>query len=177
MEDNRILEKFELKEVSLRLACDSAIISEKKINSPEDAVSLIGPVLATLSAEAFCVINLKQDGTPINYAVVSKGCINRAMVSPAELIKLACLSNAASVILMHNHPSGSLTPGREDMATTNNIIDVFSKIGINVLDHIIIGGNNMREYYSMKEKTNVDFEKGFEKSYSEPRFLRSGRAR
>ncbi|SNB45488.1 DNA repair protein RadC [Geobacter sp. DSM 9736] len=70
---------------------------------------------------------------------VSIGSLNQCVVHPREVFKTACLSNAAAILLIHNHPSGDPTPSREDMEITRRLTEAGELLGIKVLDHIIIG--------------------------------------
>ena len=74
--------------------------------------------------------------------------LSSAIVHPREVFKAAILNNAASIILVHNHPSGDPEPGREDIETTHWLVNAGNILGINVLDHIIIGDG---KYISLKE--------------------------
>ncbi len=142
---------FKLNVVSIRLVKDTALFSEHRIVSPQDAVDVIGKQLCEMDREVLCVINLKSDGTPINCHFASIGALNQSLAHPRELFKSSILSNAANIILLHCHPSGSLQPSKEDTSITDRMIKVCSLIGIPLLDHIIVGGDN-RQYFSFKEK-------------------------
>ena len=72
---------------------------------------------------------------------VSKGTVNASLITPRELFIEALQKNAVSIVILHNHPSGDPTPSREDMLTTKRILDAGALIGIELLDHIIIGNN------------------------------------
>ena len=143
--------KDKLEVVSVRLVRDAPILSERKINSPKDAVEVLGELLCGLDREVICVINLKSDGTPINCHFASMGTINGSIASPRELFKSSILSNAAAMILLHNHPSGCLTPSKEDIAITDKMIRLCMLMEIPLQDHIIVGGDN-RSYFSFREK-------------------------
>lgn len=80
---------------------------------------------------------------------ISKGTVNSVVVSPRELFVEALQKNAVSIIMLHNHPSGDPTPSREDILISKRILDAGQLIGIELLDHIIIGDNC---YISLKEK-------------------------
>lgn len=80
---------------------------------------------------------------------ISKGTVNATVISPRELFLEALQKNAVSIILMHNHPSGDPTPSREDVLLTKRVQEAGELIGIELLDHIIIGNNC---YISLKEK-------------------------
>ncbi len=96
-------EPFQLDVVSIRLVKNAPLFSDRKITGPKDAVSLVGEMLCEMDREVVCVINLKSDGTPINCNFASMGAINQAVAEPRELFKSAILSNAAKMILVHNH--------------------------------------------------------------------------
>ena len=138
---------FKLDMVSVRLVKDAPILSGVRIISPESAVEAMGSVMSEIDREVVAVINLKADGTPIN----------AALTEPRELLKASILSNAANVIMVHNHPSGDLTPSKQDISLTNRMIEVFSLMGMPLLDHVIVGGDN-KSFYSLKQKGKVVFE-------------------
>jgi DNA repair protein RadC len=143
--------EFKLDVISVRLVKDAPIFSNHKIVSPEDAVDVIGKQLCEMDREVVCVINLKTDGTPINCHFVSMGALNEAMVHPRELFKASILSNAANMILVHCHPSGSLKPSKEDIKVTDQLIQLCGLMKIPLLDHIIVAGDN-HEYFSFQNK-------------------------
>ncbi len=146
-----ISESFHLDVVSVRLVRDAPIFSDRKICHPEDAIAVVGEFLSEMDREVMCVLNLKEDGTPVNCNFASIGAVNHAIAEPRELFKSAILSNAANMILVHNHPSGNVLPSREDTMLTDRILSLTDLLGIPLLDHIIIGGSN-RSYFSFKEK-------------------------
>lgn len=144
-------EPFQLDVVSVRLVRNAPIFSDRKINHPEDAIAVVGELLSEMDREVICVINLKTDGTPINCNFASMGAINQAVAEPRELFKSAILSNATHMILVHNHPSGNVMPSKEDTMLTDRILKLADLIGIPLLDHVIVGGDN-RNYFSFKDK-------------------------
>ena len=157
------MSEYKLEQVSIRLNKEAPLLSRKKITSPLEAVGIVGrELLSQLDREALCIVNLKSSGEPINFSVVSIGSINSSLTVPREMLKTAVLSNAANVIVLHNHPSGSCTPSRDDISATNIIIKCFNSMGIGVLDHVIIGGNNTQNYYSMKVSRIVNFEQRYD---------------
>lgn len=79
---------------------------------------------------------------------VSHGTVNGAMMGAREIFQKALLANAVNIIVMHNHPSGDCKPSMEDLKVTERLVKAGDLIGIQVLDHVIIGGD---EYYSLKE--------------------------
>lgn len=143
--------EFKLNTVSVRLVKDAPIYSEHRIKSPQDAVDVLGQHLCEMDREVVCVINLKSDNTPINCHFVSMGALNQTLAHPRELFKSSILSNAANMIIIHNHPSGTLTPSKEDTILTDRMIQLCKMLGIPLLDHIIVGSDNSK-YFSFKEK-------------------------
>ena len=148
---------FKLDVVSIRLVKDAPVFSKTKIINPETAIEALGNVMSEIDREVVAVVNLKSDGTPINVNFASVGTLNGALAEPRELLKSSILSNAANVIMVHNHPSGCIKPSKTDIALTNRMIEVFSLMGIPLLDHLIVGGDN-RSFYSMHEKGTVVFD-------------------
>ncbi len=142
---------FQLDVVSVRLVRDAPVFSEQKIINPESAIAVVGELLCEMDREVVCIINLKSDGTPINCNFASMGVINQAIIEPREIFKSAILSNAASMIMVHNHPSGSLEPSKEDTMITDRILKLSALMGIPLMDHVIVGGDN-RGYFSFREK-------------------------
>lgn len=155
-----------LKQVSICLQKEAPIMSNKKIACPEDAVQLVKERICLSDREIVCVINLKTDGTPINYSISSIGTINSSFFCIREILKSSILSNAASIILMHNHPSGSLCLSRQDISCTQNLAFVCNLMDIIFTDHIII--NPKGEMYSMKEKNAELLEAKGSSLYLEP---------
>lgn len=142
---------FKLEVVSIRLVKDAPLLSGYPISKPEDAVALLGEYLCDMDREMVCVINLRSDGIPINCHFASMGAVNESMTHPRELFKSSILSNAESILILHNHPSGNLLPSKSDTMVTDRMVRLGELIGIPVTDHIIVGGDNS-QYFSFKEK-------------------------
>lgn len=119
------------------------------IRSPKDAADLILAEMSYLDREHFRVINLNTKNQVMFIDTVSVGTLNTSVVHPREVFKLPIKRSAASLILVHNHPSGNTEPSREDLNITKRLREAGSILGIEIIDHIIIGQNN---YLSMKEK-------------------------
>ena len=149
--------EYRLDVVSVRLVRDSHILSKEKISDPESAIKVAGELLKDLDREVVAVINLKTDGTPINLHVASMGGLQFSIVEPRELLKASILSNAARLVMVHNHPSGDVTPSRDDIRITDRIARVCDMVGIPLLDHVIVGGDS-RSYFSFSEKGMVRYE-------------------
>lgn len=93
----------ELQQVGVRLVPEQTLMSDVPMKNPQEAVRVIGEWLGTMDRELFCVVNLQADLRPINMNVVSIGALSQAMVHPREVMKSAILSNAHSIMLIHNH--------------------------------------------------------------------------
>ena len=146
-----IKEGFALEVVSVRLVRDAPIFSETEISTPADAVRLVGEQLCDMDREVVCVINLRADQIPINCHFASMGVLEYSLAHPRELLKTGILSNAAGMILVHNHPSGNLLPSEVDVKLTDRMQQVCGLMGIGLLDHVVVGGDNSR-YFSFHEK-------------------------
>ena len=121
---------YNLDMVSVRLVHDPPLLSDHKIKTAEDAVQVIGELLGEMDREVICIINLKSDGTPINGHIASVGAISQAVTTPREMLKAAILSNAASMIMLHCHPSGSVIPSMDDVQMTARMIEIGNLVGI-----------------------------------------------
>jgi len=123
--------------------------SEKKITSPEDVANMFIPLFRDEVKERFLVICLNSANKIIKHETVSIGNLNSSVVHPREIFKSALEQSAASIILLHNHPSGNPEPSNEDISITKKLVEAGKIMDIPVFDHIIIAGNN---YTSFVEK-------------------------
>lgn len=131
-------------ELNKRVAV-SPFLKNEIFKSPEDVVHYYIPRLRDETVEKFRLILLSTSNRILSERIISSGILNSSLVHPREVFKTAISENAASIILLHNHPSGNAEPSHEDRAVTKQIVSAGEVIGIKVLDHIIIAGNN---YYS-----------------------------
>lgn len=124
------------------------------IRTPEDAKNACRKFLEheyggmLPDREVFGAIWLNIKNKIVGLEIVSIGSINATIVTPRETFKSGILHNAASFIVFHNHPSGNTTPSAEDINATKRLVDAGELLGIELLDHIIIGEDS---YYSLKE--------------------------
>ena len=135
--------------VGVRLVPERKLYSEKEIVCSSDAVALLSKELGEHDREVFCVLHLSPRGLPLSASITSMGELTSTLVHPREVFKSAVLSSAAGIMLLHNHPSGSLTPSEEDINTTERIAVCGRVLGIPVVDHIICaehGYISMRSY-------------------------------
>jgi DNA repair proteins len=136
--------------VSIKMVKESSILYDiRKIQAQKDAVELGKRFIEESDREQLLVCCLDTKNQPTTINVVSVGNLNNSLVHPREVFKPAILSNSASIILFHNHPSGDPTPSKEDTNITERLKECGNILGIKLIDHIIIGDNS---YYSLKEK-------------------------
>ena len=136
--------------IKIKLCKEGSILYEpRKITSPKDAAKLAINFLGDLDREEFIVISLDIKNQPLTINLVSIGTLNSNLIHPREVMKSAILSNAANIIVAHNHPSGVLEPSKEDIAITNRLKESGKIIGIELLDHLIVSNE---DYISLKER-------------------------
>lgn len=145
----------ELKNVAVRLVEQPSFLSDEKVDSPQAAVRVLGKELKDYDREVLCVVNLNTKSRPINASIVSMGILDGALAHPREIMKTAILSNAAQILLLHNHISGEVTPSRQDIALTDRMQKVCDMMGIPLADHVIVGEN---QYFSFREKSILPME-------------------
>ncbi|HTY10667.1 MAG TPA: DNA repair protein RadC [Bacteroidota bacterium] len=121
-------------------------IERKMIRSPADIAEQFIPSLRDLQQEVFLVVLLNSANKIIREITITKGLLNSSLTHPREVFRHAILEHAASVILMHNHPSGNPEPSQEDVSITKQIVEAGKVIGIPVHDHIIIAGANFTSF-------------------------------
>lgn len=139
-----------LEQVAIRMVEQPPLYSNEPMNNPDVAIRVMNEFLSQMDRELFCIVNLQADLTPINMNIVSVGSLNEALINPREIFKSAILSNAHSMMLIHNHPSGNLTPSTSDIQTTARMQELGELMGILLVDHIITGRNG--NYYSFRDK-------------------------
>lgn len=126
--------------VSIKMIKEASFLYQTRtISSPNDAYEMIREQLEGLDREQFIIACLNTKNEPTNISVVAVGTLNKAIVHPREVFKTAILSNAASIIAFHNHPSGETTPSQQDIQLTNRLYEAGELLGIKLLDHLIIG--------------------------------------
>lgn len=147
---------FELGKRALREGGDPLPL----VREPAHVLTLLQKKTAQLDQETVWVLPLDQKyrlrRSPVE---VTRGILNASLSHPREIFREAIRMAAAAVIVAHNHPSGDPTPSAEDLATTRQLVQTGQVVGIQVLDHIIIGGNRPEPppYVSLREAGLVDF--------------------
>lgn len=118
------------------------------LRTPAECGSVLMQLLQDQPCEVFAILCLSTKHRVIAYHEVSRGALDATLVHPREVFKAALLANAAAIVLAHNHPSGEPTPSPDDLQLTRRLVDAGVLLGIEVLDHIIVGE---ARYYSFKE--------------------------
>ncbi len=119
------------------------------IGSPRDIHSLLGPEMSQLAQEQLRVLLLDTHNNVIGQRVIYQGNISSAIVRPAEVLRPAVTEAVPSIIVSHNHPSADPTPSPEDAAITRELAKAGKLLGVELLDHVVIGGER---FVSLKER-------------------------
>lgn len=152
------MEERTLKKVSIRLIDDRELLTDERLDSPLKAAKVAGEYIRHLDREALCVVNFNSKLQPLNCCIVSVGTVNQTLALPRDIYKSSILSNASYTMVIHNHPSGTLEPSKDDIKVTSRLIGAGDVLGIPLLDHIIVNPDN-ELYFSMKERDTLQFNK------------------
>jgi DNA repair protein RadC len=120
------------------------------IHSPQDVANLLMAEMAVLDQEHLRVLSLNTKNEVMSIQEIYVGNVNSAVVRATEVFRPAIRDNAPSIIVVHNHPSGDPTPSPEDIAVTRELVAAGKLLGIELLDHVVIGSGN--RYVSLNEK-------------------------
>ncbi|WP_394885015.1 JAB domain-containing protein [Clostridium butyricum] len=142
---------MEIPVVTIKLIRTGKIKKRKQISSPKDVVNVIYEYLDGADRENLGIMCLNTKNEILNCTTAHIGSLNSSIVHPREVFKTAILSNAASIIIFHNHPSGNTTPSREDKNITERLKEAGKILGIELIDSIVIGETIEDGYYSFKE--------------------------
>ena len=110
-----------------------------KISGMDDVIKAVKPMIADQNKEFFITLYLNTKNGIIKQEVISVGSLSANVVHPREVFRTACVVSASSIIVAHNHPSGDPAPSREDIELTKKFAEAGKMIGIELLDHIILG--------------------------------------
>jgi len=131
-------------ELANRLEGYAEVGEKPLLKTPDDVVGLVRGRLRDQKKEHFLALLLDTRGRLIKIAEISVGSLDTSIVHPREVFKEAISASAASVIFVHNHPSGESEASEDDIELTKRLAEAGEIVGIEVLDHIIIGDNNSR---------------------------------
>ena len=119
------------------------------ITTPDDVHKLLAPEMSGLAQEQLRVLLLNTKNVVLGQRVVYQGNVNSSMIRPAEVLRPAVVEAVPSIIVSHNHPSGDPTPSPEDAAITRDLSQAAKLLGVELLDHVVIGGDS---FVSLKER-------------------------
>lgn len=125
---------YEIRVKRVGTVCDAP-----KVTSPTDTLPVFCALLENRAAEHFVVVFLDARMVVIGASVVGVGSLSATVVHPREVFRLAIENGAASIVVGHNHPSGDVTPSNEDMQLTSRLVKAGELLGIEVIDHLILG--------------------------------------
>src|SRR5918911_3865932 len=128
--------------------------AEHQIRSAVDASRMLATYLADVDREHFVVFLLDQKNHVIGLHTVSMGSLTASIVHPRETFKAAIVANAAAILCGHNHPSGDVQPSREDRAITTRLAQAGKLLGIDLVDHVIVGAPGV--YFSFADEDLLD---------------------
>lgn len=143
-------------EVKIQLVREDKPVKAYRITNAEDVYQMVRDELANLDREAFLVISLDTRNNVLGINLASLGSVNSSLVHPREVFKSAILLNASGLILVHNHPSGETRPSKEDLEITRRIGEAGRLLGIEVIDHLIVGD----KFFSFLENNLLARQKG-----------------
>lgn len=142
--------EYSIPKYAVQLTKESMISVDRKIiRTPDDVAAIVMPTLRHELQEHATVLVLSTKNHVLGIMTIGIGSLNACIVHPREVFRAAILSNAASVIFVHNHPSGDPAPSREDIELTNKLVEAGKILDIPLLDSVIIGDG---EFESLKEK-------------------------
>ncbi|MDZ7861001.1 MAG: DNA repair protein RadC [Candidatus Krumholzibacteriota bacterium] len=126
----------------------------RRISSPADVAELMIPEMSSFDREHFRALLLNTRNGILKIVTVAVGSLNAALVHPREIFKEAVISSSAGIIVVHNHPTGDPEPSCEDKDLTERFARCGKLMGIELIDHVIIGGT---DFVSMKERGFISF--------------------
>lgn len=139
--------------VRIEMVRERSMASEvKQIRCAEDAARICQAYLEGVDREHVIVLLLDTKHKVIGIHTVSVGSLDASIIHPREVLKPAILANSSGIIVAHNHPSGDPTPSQEDIAVTRRMAEACKIIGIDLLDHIVVG---YERFCSLKEQGHM----------------------
>ena len=148
----KAIELLALVELSKRIYCQKEIIKKEKYTTPELIYKNSKDLFFDKKQEYFYCLYLNTKKELIERKLLFMGTVNKSVVHPREIFKEAYKNSASSIVCLHNHPSGNLTPSYEDIKLTNSLFKIGQISGIPVIDHLIITDDG---YYSFYENSNL----------------------
>lgn len=124
-------------------------LNKQLIRTPSELASILIPRIGPLEQEEVHSVSLDSRNRVISDDMIYKGTISSANMRIGEIFRQAIRNNAASIVIAHNHPSGDSSPSQDDIQATKEVVKAGRILGIETLDHLVIGGNT---YVSLKER-------------------------
>lgn len=124
----------------------------RPVSKPEDVFELLGDEMSLLTQEHLKVVLLDTKNRVMEVHQVYIGNVNSSQIRASEVFRAAVKANATSIVIVHNHPSGNPTPSSQDADVTSQLVKAGALLGIDVLDHVIIGHPDEKRFVSLKEK-------------------------
>ena len=147
---------YEIPIVSLRIVRDNGVmVKRENIRSPMDAAAILQERMKDLDREVFTVVHLDTRNNILSIYDAFIGTINSNHIRVADIFKVAIISNAAAILVAHNHPSGDPTPSPEDVSLTKTLKAAADILDVQLLDHLVIGADR---FVSMREHGLGDLE-------------------
>ena len=128
-------------------------VPRHSVRAPREAAEVFTSILGEEAVEVFGILCLSTKQHLIAYHQISRGLIDQTLAGPREIFQVAMLANASGIVLGHNHPSGDPSPSPYDLVLTERLVKAGVVMGINVLDHIIVGHDG--RYVSFKEGSRI----------------------
>ena len=144
---------YTIEKQRLTVVRDSSVtVTDAKASNPQSIGQILDRLVGDSPTENFIVLGLSAKLEVVGASIVSIGDIGSAIVTPRQVFSYALLVNARMIVVGHNHPSGCADPSPEDISLTKRLIEAGKILGIQVLDHVVIGkGSNGVQYYSFHE--------------------------
>lgn len=147
-------ECVEIPEVEVQLVKSSTIHGTQVLRNSDKVFELFQKRADLMDRECVYMLCLRTDTSMINYSIVSIGSHGCAVIEPCEILRVAILSCASGIILVHTHPSGNIRPSKEDVKVTDRLSRACAICGIRLVDHLILGRGNP-EHYSFQRHDNI----------------------
>lgn len=141
--------------------------SQAAVDSPEAAAELLAGRLQSLDREHCLLLGVDTRHRPLGTVTVSIGSVDHTFMAPREVFRDAIAMGATSVVVAHNHPSGDHEPSRDDIAISNRLVASGELLGIELLDHIVVGSEG---WTSMARKGLLSPDKGFQRALTHQRY-------
>lgn len=154
----QLLKNYFGHKVKIQLVRETKPVKKYVIKNSKDIYELVEEELKSADREIFLALSLNTRNRVLGINTVSIGSLNASLVHPREVFKPAILQNATSIILAHNHPSGDEKPSEEDLEITRRLAEAGKLLGIEIIDHVIVGN----KFYSFADNDLIKAKKGVE---------------